>query len=257
MSLAANNITFSVADRNLLDEVSLSLRPGEVVGLIGPNGAGKSTLLKIMSGELTPSAGHVTLFQDNIRNLSPSFLATVRSVMAQANQVVFDFSVKEIVEMGWLNERSLDKSKALAEIVQHCEISELMPRRFITLSGGEQQRVQFARNLLQLWRPDSDGFEPRFLLLDEPTASMDMRHELELLKHVGRAAKQNIGVLIVLHDLNLAARFTDRLALMRAGQFVDIGRPESVLKAEQLTDVYQTHIQVEQNALLNRLVVHS
>ena len=257
MSLSAENVCFSVANKTLLDEVTLSLRPGEVVGLIGPNGAGKSTLLKVMSGELKPERGHVRLFQDDIRHLSPSVLASARSVMAQANQVVFDFSVKEIVEMGWLKERSLDKSKAFADVMRTCEIEELTERRFNTLSGGEQQRVQFARNLLQLWQSDDEELSPKFLLLDEPTASMDMRHELDLLKHVRRAADKNIGVLIVLHDLNLAARFTDRLVLMRSGQIVDVGEPESVLNAEQLSDVYQTHIQVEQNALLNRLVVHS
>ena len=96
MSLAANNITFSVADRNLLDEVSLSLRPGEVVGLIGPNGAGKSTLLKIMSGELTPSAGHVTLFKDNIRNLSPSFLATARSCLLYTSPSPRDYAASRM-----------------------------------------------------------------------------------------------------------------------------------------------------------------
>jgi len=170
---------------------------------------------------------------------------------------VFDFTVREIVAMGWVqNIDAFTKSKAIKEIIEVCDIADLSERRFNTLSGGEQQRVQFARNLLQLWRPCASS-KPRYLLLDEPTASMDMRYELGLLNHLRQTAGHFIGVVIVIHDLNLAARFMDRLILMNHGEVIAEGAPEVVLDPNRLSDVYQTPIKVERNDLLDRLLVHS
>jgi iron complex transport system ATP-binding protein len=180
--------------------------------------------------------------------------------MAQAVHVVFEFTVREIIKMGWVQGRTLSQThfqRAASEVVNLCELEHLLDRAFNTLSGGEQQRVQFARNLLQLWRPPGRNPEARFLLLDEPTASMDLRHELMLLAQLRLAKEQNIGVLIVLHDLNLAARFMDRVVLMRYGQIVKAGSPQQVLDETLLSDVYQTPIRVEHNTQLNRMVVHT
>ncbi len=260
MSLTMRSVSYTVANRRLVSDLSLTLSAGEVVGLLGPNAAGKSTALKLLAGDLKPSSGAVELLGENIDLKRADELSLSRSVMAQSAQVVFDFTVHDIIQMGWVQSRivnSVHKSKAVAEIVSTCQIQDLLHRPFNTLSGGEQQRVQFARNLLQLWRPEREQVSPRYLLLDEPTASMDIRHELTLLQLSRSAAEQNIGVLIVLHDLNLAARFMDRVVLMNHGEMVESGTPEHVFNTDLLTNVYQTEIHVEHNQVLDRLVVHS
>lgn len=260
MSLSMKSVGYSVNGSTLVSRLSLSLSAGEMVGLLGPNGAGKSTALKLMAGDIKADSGRVELLGVDIHLKEPIELALSRSVMAQSANVVFDFTVQEIIEMGWVQSRILKsgyKADALVEVVALCELQDYLARPFKTLSGGEQQRVQFARNLLQLWRPEWESKAPRYLLLDEPTASMDIRHELALLRLARKAASKNIGVLVVLHDLNLAARFMDRVLLMNEGRLVAEGSPEEVLNANQLSNIYQTEIQVERNTMLDRLVVHS
>jgi len=257
MSLVLDRVSYSVKDNILVSKMDLKVSPGEVLGIVGPNGAGKSTVLKLLAGDLRPLEGVVMLEGNNIETITPLQLSLYRSFMTQTAHIVFDFTVREIVAMGWVqNIDAFTKSKAIKEIIEVCDIADLGERRFNTLSGGEQQRVQFARNLLQLWRPCASS-KPRYLLLDEPTASMDMRYELGLLNHLRQTAGHFIGVVIVIHDLNLAARFMDRLILMNHGKVIAEGAPEVVLDPNRLSDVYQTPIKVERNDLLDRLLVHS
>ena len=257
MSLVLDRVSYSVKDNILVSKMDLKVSPGEVLGIVGPNGAGKSTVLKLLAGDLRPLEGVVMLEGNNIETITPLQLSLYRSFMTQTAHIVFDFTVREIVAMGWVqNIDAFTKSKAIKEIIEVCDITDLSERRFNTLSGGEQQRVQFARNLLQLWRPCASS-KPRYLLLDEPTASMDMRYELGLLNHLRQTAGHFIGVVIVIHDLNLAARFMDRLILMNHGEVIAEGAPEVVLDPNRLSDVYQTPIKVERNDLLDRLLVHS
>jgi iron complex transport system ATP-binding protein len=260
MSLEMKDVSYLIKDKKLVSEVSLSVASGELVGLVGPNGAGKSTALKLISGELKPSFGNVSLEGTSLGSITSAELSLSRSVMAQSTNVVFDFSVAEIIKMGWVQGRLIDPelmSVAMKQIVNECDVSQLLNRTFNSLSGGEQQRVQFARNLVQLWRPDSTSYKPRYLLLDEPTASLDLAHELLLLNLLRSAKQQNIGVLIVMHDLNLAARFLDKVVLMTKSRVVDIGTPAMVLNADQLSEVYRTKILVERNNQLDRLVIHT
>ena len=257
MSLVLDRVSYSVKDNILVSKMDLKVSPGEVLGIVGPNGAGKSTVLKLLAGDLRPLEGVVMLEGNNIETITPLQLSLYRSFMTQTAHIVFDFTVREIVAMGWVqNIDAFTKSKAIKEIIEVCDIADLSERRFNTLSGGEHQRVQFARNLLQLWRPCASS-KPRYLLLDEPTASMDMRYELGLLNHLRQTAGHFIGVVIVIHDLNLAARFMDRLILMNHGKVIAEGAPEVVLDPNRLSDVYQTPIKVERNDLLGRLLVHS
>jgi len=260
MSLEMRNISYQIRGKKLVSEVNITVSSGELVGLVGPNGAGKSTALKLMSGELKPSFGDVSLEGTSLGSISPAELSLSRSVMAQSTNVVFDFSVEEIIKMGWVQGRLVSPELlpgAMNQVINECGVNLLLNRTFNSLSGGEQQRVQFARNLLQLWRPDSKRCMPRYLLLDEPTASLDLAHELLLLNLLKSAAQLNIGVLIVMHDLNLAARFLDKVVLMSQSRIVDIGPPAMVLTANQLSEVYRTKVIVEQNKKLDRLVIHT
>ena len=253
MTLAASDVSVRFGNSQVLAGVSLSVAPGSVNALIGPNGGGKSSLLRVLSGDLAASAGAVSLDGVPLALFSVHDLARLRSVMGQSALIAFDFYVEEVLAMGWLREAASYR-RALAEVVSQCGLETLLGRRFNTLSGGERQRVQFARALLQIWR---NGAEPRYLLLDEPTSSLDIGHELSLLRLARRVCNNNIGVLVVLHDLNLAARFADCLALLADGAIAAIGPPADVLTEERLGRVYGTPVCVERHRRLDRLVVYT
>ncbi len=245
--------------RALVDDVTLQIEPGTVTALLGPNGAGKTTLLRLLSGELKPDAGAVSIEDQPIQSLGFETMALKRAVMKQSSDIVFDFSVNEILGMGWIQDHRFDREdyrRARDWVVSSCDIEGMLDRTFNTLSGGEQQRVHFARTLLQIWRPE-EVKETRYLLLDEPTASLDLSHELIVLGLAKDQAALGVGVLVVLHDLNLAARFANRVCLLSDGRVVAAGTPEEVFRDDLLTEVYQTPITIERHERLGRLVVHS
>ena len=252
MTIRAISISAEIDGIPLLSDMSLEIVPGEVLALVGPNGAGKSTLLSVLAGDLNPVQGSIFYNKRNIAQLDVQERAHYRSVMSQALPMVFDFSVKDIVEMGWLHNGQHFYSdhfkSAVQQIVDQCNISSLINRRFNTLSGGEQKRVHFARALLQLWKYE-DSLEAKYLMLDEPLANLDIRHELSLLAVIRKAAASGIGVLIVLHDLNLAAKFADKVAMLNQGRIVGLGVPEDVLTTQLLTSVYDVPINVKPNPL--------
>lgn len=259
MSIRAYEICVRIGENDVLDHVSLEIAQGNVIGLIGPNGAGKSTLLNVLSGDLQPNSGHVEFDRTPLHDFTPKTLAKTRAVMSQATSIVFDFTVEEIIRMGWVQDDMYlhdVADEALRSVITACDIDTLLDRRYRTLSGGEQRRVQFARSLLQIWRI-REANETRYLLLDEPTANLDIAHELSVLRLAKEVTATQVGVLVVLHDLNLAARFTDELMLLSEGRVVASGPTDEVLDAQQLEEVYRTPILVEQHPVLNRLVVHS
>ena len=256
MTLAARAVTVRLGEASVLDAVSIDVVPGTVTALVGPNGAGKSSLLRVLSGEVAAADGDVRLHGTSLARIGAAELARRRSVMAQSMDVVFDFAVEEILRMGWVHGSVRQLRASLGELTQACGIRHLLARRFRTLSGGERQRVHFARALLQVWCMESPA-RPRYLLLDEPTSSLDLAHELLALRLARRAARRWIGVLVVLHDLNLAARFADRAVLLADGTVAANGHPEAVFRDALLTHAYGTRIRVERHATLGRLVVHT
>lgn len=255
MNLVARNVDFRVAQHQILQGVSADFPTGQVSALIGPNGAGKSTLLRLLAADQSPTGGEILVEQKSLFKMSLSERARLRAVMTQSSQVVFDFTVAEIVEFGW-HGRQTDKEIALQEVIHACALLPLLDRKFNTLSGGEQQRVQFARALLQIWLPPGTTMA-RFLLLDEPTASLDVAHELQVLNMAHQAASQGVGVIVVLHDLNLASRFADQLILLHNGQVVQTGPPQEVLADTILSEVYATPLRVEHHRELDRLIIYS
>ena len=256
MSYRLKQVSFSIGSKYIVKDLEFSFKAGDLVSIIGPNGAGKTTLLKLMSGELKPSAGQIFLNDFAFSELSLKERANKRAVMTQSSSVVFDFLVDEILEMGWVQGSSDDFSKTCSDVVNSCGLEELMGRKFNTLSGGEQQRVQFARALLQVGGL-SKTTDDRFLLLDEPTSNMDVAYELNLLNLAKEVRKTGVGVIVVLHDLNLAARFSDQIILMNSGLIVASGQPEEVLSDRILSDVYSTQLRVERHEELDRIVVYS
>lgn len=259
MSFSLQDVCLRYGGTEVLSDVSVEVWPQSVTALVGPNGAGKTSLLRLLSGDLTPSAGAVFLNDTQLEHITVQSQACLRGVMGQSTHIVFDFRVEEILQMGWVQGKHWGptvKTDAIRSVIAECEIGALVNRTFNTLSGGEQQRVQFARALLQIWQPDGHN-EPRYLLLDEPTSSLDLAHELLVLRLARRAVDRGVGVLIVLHDLNLAARFADTIVLLENGSVIAVGAPTEVLQGDLLTNVYRTPVQVEQHATLDRLVIHT
>ena len=250
MSLILKNISYKAGDVNILNDVSLSVEKGEIVSLVGPNGAGKSTLLNILTGDISPDSGEVFYENFNLNELNILDRSFYRSVMSQSQQIVFDFSVKEIIEMGWLDKGNAQFSEhfdqAVLDISSVCQLDNLLERKFNRLSGGEQRRVHFARTLLQLWRP-SDSMDPAYMLLDEPTANLDLYFEIKLMEIIKKKAVNNVGVFLILHDLNLAAKFSDKIALINKGKIVSYGTPREVLKPNILEEIYNLKMDVDAN----------
>lgn len=260
MSLEASGVAYAVRERTLVDEVSLTVAPGELVALLGPNGAGKSTLLRLLAGELSPVAGAVSLDGEMLAGMALERQASRRAVMMQSSGILFDFTVDEVLRMGWAPNRWLGadaRREAERWVVAQCELAPLLGRLFNSLSGGEQQRVQFARALVQVWPTIAAADDvPRYLLLDEPTASLDLAHELLLMGTVARVCQEHrLGVVAVVHDLNLAARFADRIALLHHGQLHRVGTPREVLDPALLSRVYDVPVRVSRLEVDDRLLI--
>lgn len=235
MSFQARHLSLSRQRRALLRDVSLELRPGELLAVLGPNGAGKSTLLKALCGQLAPDAGQVLLNQRSLSGWTLEQMAWRRAVVSQHSDLSFDFTVEEVAAMGMLG-----PARGLAPALERAlaAVGLLTRRRqpYLTLSGGERQRVHLARALVQLYGVALE--EPRYLLLDEPTASLDPARALEVMVLLRQLTAQGLGVLVVLHDLNLASQWADRLALMRQGELLAVGTPGQVMRPQHLRQAF-------------------
>jgi iron complex transport system ATP-binding protein len=232
--------TLRLGGRELLRDVSLQLRPGELLAVLGPNGAGKSSLLRVLSGELRLHGGEILINGESLDAIPRQVQARLRAVMPQADRLSFPFTVTEVVLLGRTphaaHNSSVRDERIAQETLAAVEALPLAACDYTTLSGGERQRVQLARALAQVWEDKTDT--PRYLLLDEPTASLDLAHQHGVLRLLNRLKRRNIGVLAVLHDLNLAVRYADRVALLHGGRLRDCGPPQDVLHESQLSDVY-------------------
>ncbi|GAB4065467.1 heme ABC transporter ATP-binding protein [Ancylobacter sonchi] len=228
----AQDIDYAVPGRLLLDGADLTVRPGRVTALIGPNGAGKSTLLKVLTGELRPKQGRVLVDGQDIAALGPARLARRRAVLPQDVHVAFPFTVAEVVAIGLpQGERAPHRITGALEKV---DLAGFRDRPYAALSGGEQQRVQIARALTQLASCDGPGY----LLLDEPTSSLDLSHQLMVVELARQVARSGGGVAAVLHDLNLAAMIADEVVALKGGRIVARGTPAEVLTDALVGELY-------------------
>lgn len=235
--------------RVVLREVSLTVRPAEVLAVLGPNGSGKSTLLAALAGTLRPSRGTVSLDGRCLSLWPGPELARRRAVLLQEARLDFALTVLEVVLLGRLphlgphaHESPRDLAIATASL-ERVGARHLAGRPYPELSGGERQRVQIARALSQLQAEDAGPDRARYLLLDEPTASQDLAQQQLLLRLVRALAAEGVGVLVVLHDLNQAALCADRIALLRDGQLVACGEPGAVLTPPHIEAVFGVRVQ--------------
>lgn len=231
--LAAEDVSLVVDGAVLLERVSLAMRGGEILGVVGPNGAGKTSLLRVLAGEITPTTGRVTLDGVPLAAWRPLDLARRRALLPQHTLLQFAFRALDVVLMGRYPHRGASAENDLAtarRAMEGTDTSHLEARAYPTLSGGEQTRVSLARVLAQ---------ETPLVMLDEPTTSLDLRHQELVMGLLRGLANQGAAVVAVLHDLNLAARYADRVALMCRGRVAALAPTREVLRADLLSEVYQ------------------
>lgn len=241
--LQASGVSVSRAGRPVLSGVDLALQPGQVLGVLGPNGAGKSSLLGVLSGEIAASAGDIVLEDRPLDRWQGRTRAQRLAVLPQTSTLNFGFSVEQVVRMGRMPHDTglaMD-ADIVAAVLRAVDAEHLTGRNYLQLSGGERQRVHLARVLAQLW-PGADG---QVLLLDEPTSMLDPLHQLGVLDAVRRFADHGASVLIILHDLNLAARYCDRIILLGDGAVQASGTPSDVLQPDPLHAVFGIDVLVQ------------
>lgn len=238
-TISAIDVSVELDGTPVLERVDLDVREGEVLALAGPNGAGKSTLLAVLAGDVKPDSGTVELGGRDIRSIHALELARLRSVLTQENAVSFSFLVREVVEMGrspWARTPQADDDiRVVAEAVAATDIEVLTERHYSSLSGGEKARASLARVLAQ-----STGT----VLLDEPTAALDLRHQEDVMRNARRLASAGAAVVVFLHDLSLAGAWADRVALLDRGRLISVGTPSAVLTAERVSAVYGLEVEI-------------
>ena len=227
--------------RAIVKTVSMEVNPGEVLALVGPNGAGKSSILSLLAGDVHATSGTAFLGDRDVSKYRPDEASRLRSVLMQANQVSFPFSVWEIVEMGrapWARTPLIAQDEeAIEEALTLADVGHLSERRFNQLSGGERARVSLARVLAQ---------RTPLVLLDEPTAALDLKHQESVMKTIRDLADEGRGVVVVVHDLSVAAGYADRVAMVVEGRLEATGSPSEVIVADRVSKVYGVDVDIEQ-----------
>lgn len=234
--LEVQDLSVTLAGKRLLHGITLTARPGTVTAIVGPNGSGKTTLLRALTGEIVPQ-GTARLNGLAITGADPRRMAAMRGVLAQETQVAFAFSVAEIVAMGAEAATGPQDPGCVQRVLDEVGLQGYGPRPYHLLSGGERQRVQLARVLAQIGAPTGPG-GARWLFLDEPVSSLDIGHQLMVMRLARRFADAGGGVLAVLHDLNLTAMSADQVLLLQAGQALAQGTPDQVLTDQRLELAY-------------------
>ncbi len=238
--LRADAIRVDIRGRTLLEEVSVEVAPGRVTSIVGPNGAGKSTLLRALAGELGCAAGALSLEGRSFRDWPLCDHARRRAVLPQHSTPAFDMPVEAVVELGRMPHHRRSTPRQDAEIVlaalERVGALHLRGRAYPTLSGGERQRVQLARTLAQIWTAPDQG--SRYLLLDEPLSAQDLGRQHQIMHFVRELAGEGVGVLVVVHDLNLAARYSDELLLLHRGRTLASGTPREVLTPDRIRHAF-------------------
>jgi iron complex transport system ATP-binding protein len=239
MRIQATDVAVTIDGNPILRGVSLEIVPGELLALVGPNGAGKSTLLATLSGDVRPTSGTVTIDGRPVADHKHLELARCRSVLTQENQVSFPFTVREVVEMGrapWARTPSeSDDELAVADALEATDTNHLITRHYTQLSGGEKARVSLARVLAQ---------RTPIVFLDEPTAALDLSHQEDVMRTAAALAAAGRAVVVVVHDLSLAAAYATRVAVIANGTLDSVGTPSDVLTAERVSRIYGLPVEI-------------
>lgn len=245
MSMTATDLHITLSGRAILHGITLSARAGHVTAIIGPNGSGKTTLMRALTAEIAPSRGKITLNGAVIAGQSPRSLARQRAVLPQQSALSFPFTAAEIIRIG-LDPHPITEASRAA-LIRQALVRVGLPghagRLWQDMSGGEQQRVQLARALAQLWTPAQDD-APRWLMLDEPVSSLDIAHQLSVMELASGHAAGGGGTIAIMHDLNLTAMFAHQVILLKDGRVLAHGPPEQVMTDHLLWQAYGCNLRV-------------
>jgi iron complex transport system ATP-binding protein len=240
--LSAKNVTYKIGSKTLLDDVSIDFETGQLNLIIGPNGAGKSTLVKVLCHQIKPNLGSIFYGNQDVNQYSMGALARVRAVLSQNIELAFPLKVSEVVMMGrYPHFTGIPKEtdvKACEEAMRFFDVFEMKERNYMTLSGGEKQRVHFARVVAQIWYPVEGSF--RYLILDEPLTFLDAYYQFDFMQKIEILLKnRDLVVVGVVHDLNLAAKFADKIVLIHQGKILAEGDKKLVLTKENIKAAYR------------------
>ena len=255
--LNTTNIYYRIGKKLILSNINLRFLPGEFNMILGPNGSGKSSFLKIFSGEINNFEGTVLYDDKNIRKIKKEELARSRAVMSQQPELSFPLLVEEVVMMGRYPHFIFNPAKkdlAICDaVIERMNLHSFKERNYLTLSGGEKQRVQFARVLAQVWEKPVTGY--RYLFLDEPLVSLDINYQQEFLQVAREFAKNDTVLVAVMHDINLAVQYADNLFFLKAGELVAHGNPKEILTKELIEKVFDIKANIINNPITNNPLV--
>ena len=251
--LEIKNLTFGYESNIVLSEINLSFSEGEFVGIIGPNGAGKSTLLKIIDGILPCQEDRVLLNEMEVGSYPRKLLSRLISYLPQETEFAFSYTVEEVVRMGrfpylkGIVYYSHEDEQVIKNAMRIMDIERFIHRNFNELSGGEKQRVLIASALVQ---------QPRILLLDEPTSALDLHHQIEIYQILkDQQRTQKLTIIVVTHDINLAAQYCERMILLHRGKIVSDGTSDEVLKFQTLQDIFGVKVYIDINPMTQSIYI--
>ena len=250
--LECEKIQFKYGTKLILEDISIQFEKGHLYGILGPNGSGKTTLIKILSGILKQNFGKVSINELDIKKLSIRDIAKKLAVVSQSNTIEFDFTVSEIVKMGRFSHigrfsrESAEDKRIINKLLHQFGLYELKDRSFNQLSGGEQQKVIIARAIAQ---------QSKIILLDEPTTHLDINHQIEFMEMLRQYVNEGLIVVVILHDLNLANQFCDKIILLNERCIKAFGSPEEVITRENIKSIYNINVVVKKNIFTNSIYV--
>lgn len=253
--LSITQLNVTAWGTSLLEGINLEVEAGNILSIIGPNGAGKTTLLNTIRNSIQPTSGQVLLSGVKINQWANAELAKHFAVLPQQSLLNFPFAVEEVVSLGRIPHSSgnLVDGKIVEEVANLLDITHLFGRSYTRLSGGEKQRVQLARVMAQIWRAEDSG--ERLLLLDEPTNALDLGHQRQLMQLIRKFAQQGVAVVMVMHDIDLAASYSDEILALSCGRSIAQGKAEDVVVPDVLKTLYGVEIDVLQHPKTGRPVL--
>jgi iron complex transport system ATP-binding protein len=255
--LRTENISYKIGGKTILNKISASFLPGQFNMILGPNGSGKSSWLKIFSGEIKAFSGDVFYADQHISSFNAITLAKQRAVMSQQPELSFPLSVEEVVLMGRYPHFSFNPGRhdelICNEVIATMQLTQLKDRNYVTLSGGEKQRVQFARMLAQIWETPGDGY--RYIFLDEPLNNLDINYQQEFLQTAQSMANHNTILIAVMHDINLALQYADKVFFLKNGELAASGPPATIVTEKVIEEVFSIKAHIINNPISNSPLV--